>query len=98
MEALLAAAHEAEVGEGVERLGFVVLGVGLGEPPHGLVVKLVAFVLVTGAVEDFHGVHVEALALGRGLGPARGAGVPEAFQDFPGGAECPAPTTAGGCG
>ena len=87
VEARLAASDESEVGKRVERLGLVVLGMRLGEPPHGLVVELVALVLVTGAVEDLDGVHVEALALGRGLGPAFGAGGPEALQDVPGGAD-----------
>ena len=84
VEARLAASDEPEVGEREERLGLVVLGMGLGKPPHRLVVELVAFVLVTGAVEDLHGVHVEALALGRGSWPGARPGCPRSVSGLPG--------------
>ena len=87
VEAGLSAADQTEIGKRVERLGLVVFRVRLGEPPHRLVVELVAFVLVAGAVEDFHGVQIKPLTLGGGLGPALGAGRPEPLQDVARGAD-----------
>ena len=87
VEARLPAPDQAEIGKRVERLGLVVFRVRLGEPPHRLVVQLVAFVLVTGAVEDLHGVQIQTLTLRGSLGTALGTGRPKALQDVPRGAD-----------